>query len=148
MVLESLNLNTEQVKGFFWWALIMTKYFSKFGPILFFIIQPLLLITVATLSFFGMISGPLALLFFGAVSLEAIYIAFFIRMKLNKTVNFLKLMEEQMREIKAETLDTVRMHRELIYAGHRIKTLQMDLEAVKKGTGVKITATHPRRIHI
>lgn len=128
----------------------MLNNLRKSGPILFFIIQPVILLSVIFLSLFGLISSHLGLLFFGAISLEAIYIAFFIRMKLSKTVSFLKAMESQMSEIKEDTLHAVKLQRELIYAGHQIKTLQMDLDALKKGNGIKLSGNngHSRRIHI
>jgi hypothetical protein len=125
----------------------MLNNFRKLGPILFFIIQPAILLTVIALSLFGIISSQLGLLFFGAISLEAIYIAFFIRMRLSKTASFLKEMCLQIDEVKDEALHAARLQRELIYAGHQIKTLQMDLEALKKGNP-KHFGGHSRRIHI
>lgn len=127
----------------------MLSNLRRIGPILFFIIQPVILIAAIALSFFGLISGHLALLFFAAVSLEAISIAFFLRAKLNKTVNYLKEIGKDMMEIKEDSMELMRMKRELIYAGHQIKTLHMDLEALKKGSNLKLPGNgHHRRVHI
>ncbi len=144
---ESLNLTQSRSWDFFD-ALTMIKKISKFGPILFFIIQPVILLSMITLTLFGRISSQVGLLFFGAISLEAIYIAFFIRMKLNRSVHLLNEVERQLAQVKEDALHAVRMQREVIYAGHQIKTLQMDLEALKKGIPKLSGSGHSRRIHI
>jgi len=127
--------------------LSMFKIFRKFGPVLFFIIQPIILISVIALSSFGLISSQVALLLFSAISLEAIYIAFFIRARLNKAVNRLEDMESKVLGMRENEMDVSRMQRELIYAGHKIKTLQMDLYALKKTGSIKLSGNGHRRAH-
>ncbi len=117
----------------------MLKNFNKFRTLLFLLIHPVFLVLVFFLGFFGIITEYLAFLLMGALSLEAIYIASFMGVKLRRTVGNLKTIEEEMTAIKEDTTSFLRMQRELIYAGHQIKTLRTELDAIKKGNGIKLS---------
>lgn len=125
----------------------MVSNIKKFSPILFLLFHPVLLGAVFALWIFGFITEYLALLLIGALSLEAIYIASFIWVKLVRTTGHVREMEKEMVGVKEDMADLLRMQRELIYAGHQIKTLQMDLDALKKA-GIKLSGNgHHRRTH-
>lgn len=127
----------------------MLNKFKRLGPLLFFLLHPVFLVSVFALNFLGALGGSSALLLTGLVSVEAIYIVFFIRARLNKTVNRLRDMESEVLDMRENEMDMARMQRELIYAGHQIKSLQMDLDALKRGNGIKLSGGngHQRRIH-
>ncbi|MBI2196624.1 hypothetical protein HYU45_03340 [Candidatus Daviesbacteria bacterium] len=127
----------------------MASNIKRYGPLLFLIIHPALLASVFALWFLRFISEQLALLLIGAVSLEAIYIASFIWVKLTRATRGLREMEKEIADMKEDAVDLARVQRELIYAGHQIKTLQMDLDSLKRGNGIKLSGNgHHRRVHI
>lgn len=125
----------------------MANNIKKFGPLLFLLFHPFFLISVFVLKFMEIINEHLAILLIGALSLEAIYLASFIWAKLARTANYLREVEKEMADLREDTADMPRMQRELIYAGHQIKTLQMDLDALKKTGSIKLTGNGHRRSH-
>ena len=125
----------------------MANNIKKFGPLLFLLLHPVFLVSVFVFSFLGIMSEHLGLLLVGLLSLEAIYIASFLWVRLIKTTNHLKKVEKEMTDAKEDTVDLLRMQRELIYAGHQIKTLQMDLDALKKTNTFKLSGNGHRRTH-
>ncbi len=126
----------------------MIKNLKKLKPFLFLLAHPIILASVFALKFLGVIGEPLALLLTGLVSIEAIYIAFFMKIKLNKTMDNLKEMQQEIQDIREDGESLARMQRELLYAGHQIKSLQMDLDVLKKANSIKISGNgHSRRTH-
>ncbi|MDO8577185.1 MAG: hypothetical protein Q7R82_02465 [Candidatus Daviesbacteria bacterium] len=115
---------------------------------LFLTIHAVILISIFTLRFFGFSTDHLLAAAAALISLEAIYVAFFIRSKANKTECSLRDMEKEIAQFREDTRDAVRAHREILYAGHQIKTLQMDLDVLKKTNSIKLSGNgHSRRIH-
>ena len=103
----------------------MIKNLGKFGLLLFLLAHPAILVAVFVFIFLGIINWHLALLFTGMIAFEAVSIAFLMRIKLNKTIFNLGEMENKIQDLKEDADVLARMQRELIYAGHQIKTLQL-----------------------
>ncbi|GEM_PF-2149778 len=126
----------------------MIKNLKKFRLFLFLVAHPIILASVFALKFLGVIGEPLTLLLTGLVSIEAIYIAFFMKIKLNKTVGNFKEMQQEIQDVREDGESLARMRRELIYAGHQIKSLQVDLDTLKKANSIKLSgSSHSGRSH-
>lgn len=126
----------------------MTNNIKKFSTLFFLLFQPVFLASVLVLRAFGLISEYLALILIGALSLEAIYLASFIWVKLARTTSHIREMKKEMVDAKEDMADLLRMQRESIYVGHQIKTLQMDLDNLKKTGTIKLSGNgHSRRPH-
>lgn len=108
------------------------------------IIHFVLFAGILTLRFFGIVTD-LALLILAAVfSFEAIYLAVFIRMRTSSNTQRLATVErgsEEVRETEEKTQTA------LIHMGHQIKTIQHELDALRKSGILKpSTNGHQRRV--
>lgn len=67
------------------------------------------------------------------MSLEAIYVALFTKAMTKRVAGNLKEMEKEIGQIRNEAYEATKLQRSLIYAGHQIKTIQGDLDLLKRG---------------
>lgn len=81
------------------------------------------------------------------MSIEAIYVSLFTKAAVNKASGKLMGMEKEIAKIREDASDAAKLHQALIYAGHQIKTIQQELDFLKK-QGVKLNGNgHHRRSH-
>lgn len=81
------------------------------------------------------------------VSLEAIYVALFTKSVVNKTSCSLREMEKEMSQIREDAFESAKLQRTLIYAGHQIKTIQGDLDILKRKLDFKSNGSTTKRNH-
>lgn len=83
-----------------------------------------------------------------AFSLEAVMAVVYFRISLKRTAVLTKGLQGQVRAL-AEGEDSERIHRELLYLGHQIKTLQSQIDSMKKVGFIKINGNgHPKGAHL
>ena len=83
-----------------------------------------------------------------AFSLEAVLLAVYFRIRLKRTALTLKSLQKEI-EQGGQDGDSERLHRELLYLGHQIKTMQSQIDALKKVGFVKINGNgHHKGVHV
>lgn len=83
----------------------------------------------------GLINDFVLLALFAAITLEAILLALFSQVRIQKLSS--KLKDVQSRVEQEEVLRTEKANRTLIYLGHQIKAMQLEFEAFKKNKVLK-----------
>jgi len=111
----------------------------------FLIIHAVILISVFTLRFMGIAPDYILIAVAAVMSLEAIYVALFTKAVAKRAASNLKEMAKEMAQIREEAYEATKLHRSLIYAGHQIKTIQGDLDLLKRG--LKPNGNGHRRPH-
>lgn len=114
--------------------------------LIFFISNIFIIALIFTLRFLGLASDYLLTAVATVLSIEAIYVALFTKAAVNKTSGKLMGMEKEIEKIREDASETAKLHQALIYAGHQIKTIQADMDFLKK-QGLKTNGNGHRRIH-
>lgn len=107
--------------------------------IVFLAIHAVIIISIFTLRYLKIGSDVVLLVAAAVISLETICLVLFIRLKVNRTARRIKEVEEEVAHLREDTPDVARIHRELLYMGHQIKTIQNVFKT--NGNG------HHRRVH-
>lgn len=99
----------------------------------------LILHTIAFGGFFilrdlGFVSNNAFLILTAAVCLEAIYMVIFVQMLVNRTTKGLMAAEESITRIQEEENETHKLMVHILHLAHQMKTLQQDVEYLKKGS--------------
>ncbi len=109
------------------------------------ILHTLLFAGIFSLRSFGLTTDYILLILTTAVSLEAIYLSIFIQMSVNRATQSLEEVEEDIEDIQEETDDDEEAHKVLIHIGQQMKSIQQDLEYLRK-SGVLKSPSHTPRI--
>lgn len=113
------------------------------------IIHSLLFAGIFSLRYFGLTTDYILLVLTTAVSLEAIYLSIFIQMSVNRATKSLEEVEEDIENIQEETTEEEEAHRVLIHIGQQMKTIQQDLDVLRKSGVLKPSGNgHQKRIHV
>ncbi|MBI2601259.1 DUF1003 domain-containing protein [Candidatus Daviesbacteria bacterium] len=110
------------------------------------VMHTILFVSIFILNIFGLDFDTLLLVLTTAVSLEAIYLAIFIQMTVNRNTESLESVEEDIEDIQEDVQgleddveditedisDEERAHQALINIETRMKNMQEDLEVLKK----------------
>lgn len=114
--------------------------------LVFLIFHAIILTSIFALRYLGFATDHILIIAAVLMSLEAIYLTLFTKAIVNKVAGSLKEIESEMAQIREDALETVKIQRALLYAGHQIKTIQSDLDALKKRNGFKSSGNgHHRR---
>lgn len=116
---------------------ISFKLAGSIGTPLSLFIHTLLLVGIFGLRYFGLTTDHILLILVAAVSLEAIYLAIFAQTTVRKTTGLLEEMESEVDEIRQDSFENEKAQRLLLYLGHQIKTIQTDLDSLKKSQILK-----------
>lgn len=114
--------------------------------LIFFTSHVLIIALLFALRFLGVAADYLLIGTAVIMSMEAIYIALFTKAAANKASICLNDMKKDMAKIREDASETAKLHQALIYAGHQIKTIQQELDFLKK-QGVKLNGNGHRRVH-
>lgn len=87
---------------------------------------------IFALRYLGVISDTIPLALATAVALEAIYLAIFIHMAVNRNTRNITAAEFDIRTIQDEEKDVHKIMVEILHLAHRMKTLQHDVDLLKK----------------
>ncbi len=77
-----------------------------------------------------------------SVSLEAIYLALFIQMTVNRNTESLEEVEEDIEDIQEEASEEEEAHKVLIHIVAQMKTIQHELDILKKSGALKNLSSH------
>lgn len=98
------------------------------------------------LRYFGILTNPVLFILTAAVCLEAIYLVIFVQMIVKNNTNNLTQLQGNVEEIKQEEKEVHKLMVNILHLAHQMKTLQHDLDTLKKRGGIK-TATNGHKIH-
>lgn len=110
------------------------------------IFHTLLFLLVPALAFLGSDLRSILLIFTTWLSIEAIYLAIFIQMTVNRNTQSLEEVEEDIEDIQEDVTEEEEAHKVLIHIGQQMKTIQHDLDVLKK-SGILKTNGNNHRIH-
>ena len=110
------------------------------------IIHSLFFIGIFAMRYFGFTTDYILLVLTTAVSLEAIYLSIFIQMSVNRATESLEEVEEDIEDIQEETGEEEEAHKVLIHIGVQMKSIQQDLDALRK-SGVLKPNGNGHKIH-
>jgi low affinity Fe/Cu permease len=108
------------------------------------ILHTLLFVGIFTLRHFGFSRDYVLLLLTTAVSLEAIYLSIFIQMSVNRATQSLEEVEEDIEDIQEDVDDDEEAHKVLIHIGQQMKSIQQDLEYLRRSGVLKTPGNTPR----
>lgn len=101
------------------------------------IFHTLLFMGILALAFTGLDLRSVLLIFTTWLSVEAIYLAIFIQMSVNRNTESLQEVEEDIEDIQEDVTEEEEAHKVLIHVGEQMKTIQQEIEALKKSNILK-----------
>lgn len=112
----------------------------------------LILHTVAFGGFFilrylGVVPNSLFLILTAAVCLEAIYLVIFVQMIVKSNTSRLIKVQGDIEQIRQEEKDAHKLMINLLHIAHQMKTLQQDVDFLKKSNILKRTNGNGHRVH-
>lgn len=96
------------------------------------LIHTLLFITIPALTFLGYELRSVLLIFTTWLSIEAIYLAIFIQMSVNRNTESLEEVEEDIEDMQEDVTEEEAAHKVILHIGQELKTIQHDLNLLKK----------------
>lgn len=108
------------------------KIISWIGTPYSIIFHTLVFIAIPTLALLGFDLRSILLIFTTWLSIEAIYLAIFIQMTVNRNTESLEEVEEDIEDIQEEVNEEEEAHKVLIHIGQQMKTIQHELDILKK----------------
>lgn len=111
------------------------------------IIHTIFFMGIFALRYFGITTDYILLLLTTAVSLEAIYLSIFIQMTVNRNTESLEEVEEDLEGIQMDASEEEEARRVLIHIGQQMRTIQHDLDALRKSGILKSSGNIHSRIN-
>jgi len=102
---------------------------------------------IFALRYLGVTTNYILLILTTAVSLEAIYLSIFIQMTVNRNTQSLEEVEEDIEGIQEDVTGEEEAHRVLIHIGQQMRTIQHDLDILRK-SGILKSVGNGHRVHI
>lgn len=96
------------------------------------IFHTLIFIAIPSLVFLGFEVRSILLIFTTWLSIEAIYLAIFIQMSVNRNTESLEEVEEDIEDIQEDASEEEEAHKVLIHIGQEMKVIQHELDILKK----------------
>lgn len=111
------------------------------------ILHTLVFIAVPTMAYFNLFDLRIMLLIFTTwLSVEAIYLAIFIQMSVNRNTESLEEVEEDIEDIQEEATEEEEAHKVVIHIAQQMRTIQQELDTLKKSNLLKTTASPSHKI--
>lgn len=92
----------------------------------------LILALLFSMKFSGVATDIILVSVIALIAMEAIYMAVFTKETTGKVCQGVREIEEEMAIFKETASETVKLQRALLYTGHQIKNIQVDLDVLKK----------------
>lgn len=92
---------------------------------------------IFTLRYLGIATDQALLILTAAVCLEAIYLVILIQMIVNKNTKSLAVVQEKIEEIQEEEKEAHKLMINILHTAHQMKTIQHDLDNLKKNGVLK-----------
>lgn len=96
------------------------------------IFHTLIFIVAPALVLLGFELRSVLLIFTTWLSIEAIYLAIFIQMTVNRNTESLEEVEEDIEDIQEDVVEEEEAHKVLVHIGHQMKAIQHDLDVLRK----------------
>lgn len=96
------------------------------------IFHTLIFIGIPLLGFFGFDLRSILIIFTTWLSIEAIYLAIFIQMSVNRNTESLEDVEEDIEDIQEDATEEEEAHKVIINIGKEMKVIQHELDILKK----------------
>lgn len=96
------------------------------------IFHTLIFIGIPLLGFFGFDLRSILIIFTTWLSIEAIYLAIFIQMTVNRNTQSLEEVEEDIEDIQEDASEEEEAHKVLVNIGREMKVIQHELDILKK----------------
>lgn len=100
------------------------------------------------LRYLGFIPNSLLLVLMGAVCLEAIYLVIFIQMIVKNNTKSLTQAQVDIDQIQQEEKDAHKLMINILHIAHQMKTVQQDIDLLKKNSLLKRTNGNGHRAHV
>ncbi|MBI2020633.1 DUF1003 domain-containing protein [Candidatus Daviesbacteria bacterium] len=110
------------------------------------IFHTLLFMGIPALGFFGFELRSILLMFTTWLSIEAIYLAIFIQMSVNRNTESLEEVEEDIEDIQEEASEEEEAHKVLIHIGQQMKSIQHEIDVLKRSGVLKHNGNGHRKI--
>lgn len=101
------------------------------------LLHTLIFITIPALGFLGLDLRTVLLIFTTWLSVEAIYLAIFIQMTVNRNTESLEEVEEDIEDIQEDASEEEHAHKVLLNIVEQMKTIQHELDVLKKSGALK-----------
>lgn len=112
------------------------------------IIHTIFFIFFSSLAVFKVFPVSTVLLIFTTwLSVEAIYLAIFIQMSVNRNTESLEEVEEDIEDIQEEASEDEEAHKVLLHIGQQMKVIQHELDILKKSGALKTNGNGTHKIH-
>lgn len=112
------------------------------------IFHTLIFIAIPSLVFLGFDVRSILLIFTTWLSIEAIYLAIFIQMTVNRNTESLEEVEEDIEDIQEDATEEEEAHKVLVHIGKELKTIQHDLDYLRKSGLLKANGNgHHHKAH-
>jgi uncharacterized membrane protein len=113
------------------------------------IFHTLLFILVPLLALMGFFDARTVLLIFTTwLSVEAIYLAIFIQMSVNRNTESLEEVEEDIEDIQEDTSSEEEANRVILHIGKEVRQIQHDLDVLRKSGILKsVSNGNHKKIH-
>lgn len=124
---------------------MLTRKLSYSEKIFLFLISNTILFSVIfALKFFGLIIDSVLLLLITAASLEVIYFVISVQLSVNKNVQNLAEVEKNIANIRE---NEEKMHTLLTYINHQMKTVQHDINTLRKSPVLRANGNSHPKVH-
>lgn len=106
------------------------------------ILHTLVFIGIPAMGFLGYDLRSILIFFTTWLSIEAIYLSIFIQMTVNRNTESLEDVEEDIEDIQEEEQQEEEARKVLIHIGQQMKTIQQELDTLKKSHILKASNGH------
>lgn len=111
------------------------------------IFHTLIFIGIPALAVFGFDLRSTLLVFTTWLSIEAIYLAIFIQMSVNRNTESLEEVEEDIEDIQEEADEEEEAHKVIVHIGQQMKLIQHDLDYLRRSGILKTNVNGHPKIH-
>ena len=101
------------------------------------IFHTLIFVAVPALALLGFELSRILIIFTTWLSIEAIYLAIFIQMTVNRNTESLEDVEEDIEDIQEEASEEEEAHKVILHIGQQMKMIQHELDTLKKSGYLK-----------
>ena len=108
------------------------------------VFHTLIFVAVPALSFLGFELRTVLLMFTTWLSIEAIYLAIFIQMSVNRNTESLEEVDEDIEDIQEDASEEEEAHKVILHIAQQMKTIQHELDILKKSGYLK---SGPSKVH-
>ena len=111
------------------------------------IIHTIIFLAFPAAALLGFELRSVLLIFTTWLSVEAIYLAIFIQMSVNRNTESLEEVEEDIEDIQEDASEEEEAHKVLLHIGQQMKVIQHEIDVLKKSGVLKSSGNGTHKIH-